>query len=205
MKKFDDLYEAVFTAPSKEEKEKNRFNYIIDKKLLTKYSDILYDYHGFLYIDMFDLYSFFKLPYQIHAVYGDLICVYSKLQSLDGCPQKIYGSFNCSCNQLTSLEHGPKEVKNNYFCQHNQLTSLKGCPNIINGNFDCSYNQLISLRNGPEEIHGDFLCMGNNLESLEYAPKLVKGNFFCQMNKKNFQFTKNDVRKYCKVEKNIFV
>lgn len=69
-------------------------------------------------------------------------------------------------------------ISGNFNIQHNNITSLKGCPQIVNGMFSCSNNQLTTLK---------------------YSPKEVNNQFFCHNNKR--QFTKNDVLKYCKVQK----
>ena len=47
-------------------------------------------------------------------------------------------------------------------------------------------------------INGSFYCYDNKLTSLEGSPEIVKGNFTCSRNKK--KFTKDEVKKHCKVK-----
>jgi hypothetical protein len=62
---------------------------------------------------------------------------------------------------------------------------------------------ITSLQGGPEKVGGGFWCWGNKLTSLQGAPKEVGGDFNCSDNKK--QFTKEDVKKVCKIKGNIIV
>ena len=61
------------------------------------------------------------------------------------------------------------------------LTSLKNCPDFVGESFNCS------------------LC--RKLDSLEGCPKEVGGTFFSNNCKR--EFTEEEVRSYCKVNKNI--
>lgn len=86
--------------------------------------------------------------------------------------------------------------------------SLKKFPSfiqfgIVKGNFHCSYNELISLKGSPREVGGCFYCAHNKLKSLKGAPETVGGVFVCTVNAT--RFTEDDVKKVCKVEKNIYV
>ena len=74
-----------------------------------------------------------------------------------------------------------KTVKEYFSCDNNQLTSLEGCPSTVWGGFYCESNQLTSL---------------------EGCPSTVGGSFYCGNNKK--QFSREEVRKYCKVKGNIY-
>ena len=69
--------------------------------------------------------------------------------------------------------------------------------NKINGDFYCSFNELVTLKNCPIEVNGTFSCSWNQLTSLEGCPKIVDRDFHCHHNKS--KFTRNDVKKYCKV------
>src|SRR5208283_2288803 len=93
-------------------------------------------------------------------------------------------------------------ISGDFYYSHNQLTSLKGCPSSVGGNFSCSNNQLTSLIGCPSSVDGGFYCYNNQLTSLEGCPSSVVGDFCCYDNK--VQFTKEDVRKLCKV-KNIYL
>jgi len=73
----------------------------------------------------------------------------------------------------------------------------------MHGDFDISHSELTTLKGGPTEVTGSFYCQDNNLTSLKYAPKIVKGGFDCRNNA--VQFTKQDVKKHCKVLGEIFV
>jgi hypothetical protein len=93
----------------------------------------------------------------------------------------VNGDVYLSYKNLTAF---PKYIKfksvGGYFsCHHNQLTSLEGCPSSVGGGFSCSSNQLTSLKGCPSSVGGGFNCYNN---------------------KKHF--TKEEVRKYCKVDKN---
>ena len=106
---------------------------------------------------------------------------------------------------LTSLPDwmGEIDIVNGYFdCSNNLLTSLKGCPKEVKGSFDCSSNNLTSLEGSPEIVDGYFDCSENNLTSLKGCPEKVDGSFFCYGNLG--KFTKEDVRKVCKVKGKIY-
>jgi hypothetical protein len=72
---------------------------------------------------------------------------------------------------------------------------------IFQGYFSCSGNYLTSLRGCPLDVNGDFYCDDNRLTSLEGCPLYVNGSFFCAYN--TAQFTKEDVKKLCKVSSTI--
>ena len=92
-------------------------------------------------------------------------------------------------------------VKGNFLCDLNRLTTLKGSPIEVGKVFDCSFNRLVSLEGAPLRVKY-FDCSSNKLTSLEGAPK--KANFFnCKNN--TTKFSKDDVRKVCNVEKDIYI
>ena len=68
---------------------------------------------------------------------------------------------------------------------------------VVKGLFYCVVCGLTSLKGCPRVVEGDFCCSDNELTTLKDAPKKVSGNFNCGLN--NTQFTKEDVRKVCKV------
>lgn len=181
MKKFIDLYEAVFTAQSKQEKINNRLNYIINKNMLIKRDNGLYTYRGGLDFSGLNLKSLLELPYQFDVIHGGFYCNNNQLKTLEGCPQKIYGTFTCAKNNLTSLEGGPKEVKYSYYCFKNKLVTLKGSPKQIKMDFECSYNPLVSFAGCPEIVGHDFTC-------INYT-----------------HFSEEDIKKHCKVMGKIYV
>lgn len=115
----------------------------------------------------------------------------------------VKGNFHCSYNELISLKGSPREVGGCFYCVINKLKSLKGTPKEIRGNFYCSKNNLTTLEGAPEKIGKDFYCCLNKLKSLKGAPETVGGVFVCTVNAT--RFTDNDVKKVCKVEKNIYV
>ena len=91
-----------------------------------------------------------------------------------------------------------------YFsCYNNKLVSLEGCPVSVGGSFDCSDNHLVSLEGCPSSVSGYFSCRNNQLVSLEGCPGSVGGMFDCRNNKK--QFSKEEVKKVCKVKHDIYV
>lgn len=168
VKTFTNLYEAVFTAPPKEEKDKNfkewikiKLIKIIKKDKLIPRLDGMYDYNGELHLSNLDLKSLLYLPYQLHTIHGNFWCSDNELISLEGSPKVIEGVFDVFNNRLTSLEGGPKEVTGDYYCNHNQLISLKGSPERVKI-FDCSYNQLKSLDKCPRYVDGIFTAVHNN-------------------------------------------
>jgi hypothetical protein len=84
--------------------------------------------------------------------------------------------------------------------------NIKEFPSFIQFNkaynsFDIDDCGLISLRGCPKTITGYFSCQGNKLMSLKYSPLFVGDSYYCTMNPGNF--TEEDVRKVCKVHKNI--
>ena len=134
---------------------------------------------------------------QFNIVKGYFDCRQNKLTSLRGCPRVVEEEFYCSYNNLTSLRGAPEKVKGGFYCGSNQLTSLEGAPKEVGGSFYCDNNQLTSLKGAPEKVEGDFDCSHNKLTSLEGAPKEVE-RFDCGYN--SVQFTREDVRKVCRVK-----
>lgn len=139
---------------------------------------------------------------QFGVVRGDFFCSYNKLTSLRGFPKEVRGNFFCNWNELTTLKGAPREVRGKFYCIGNNLTTLEGAPEKVGEIFDCSDNNLVSLKGAPKEVGWDFNCMGNKLKSLKGAPRKA-GNFKCGHN--TTQFTKDDVKKVCKVEDDIYV
>jgi len=90
-----------------------------------------------------------------------------------------------------------------FYCSNNQLVSLEGCPSSVSGYFSCSNNQLVSLEGCPSSVGGGFYCYNNQLVSLEGCPVSVGGWFDCRNNKK--QFSREEVKKVCKVKGNVYV
>ena len=112
----------------------------------------------------------------------DFYCGWTKLISLEGCPDYVKGNFDCNnCKNLLSLKGAPKEVGRSFYCDScNNLTSLEGAPKEVGGNFTCEYcNNLTSLKGSPEYVGKNFHC-GNckKLTSLEGAPKKVGGKIY---------------------------
>jgi hypothetical protein len=73
----------------------------------------------------------------------------------------------------------------------------------VGGYFSCSNNHLVSLEGCPREVGGGFYCGNNQLVSLEGSPREVGGSFSCSNNKK--KFSEEEVRKVCKVKRDIYV
>jgi len=111
-----------------------------------------------------------RMPIKFREVTGNFNCSYNRLNSLEGCPEKVGGNFHCGNNNLTSLKGGPERVGRYFYCSLNNLTSLEGCPERVGGHFYCECNNLTSLKGGPERVGGDFYCSLNNLTSLEDFP-----------------------------------
>ncbi|MDD5649220.1 MAG: hypothetical protein PHF86_02200 [Candidatus Nanoarchaeia archaeon] len=72
--------------------------------------------------------------------------------------------------------------------------------NKVDGHFFCNNNHLISLKGSPIFVGRDFDCSDNNLFSLEYCPLEVRWGLDCSKNPG--KFIKENVLKYCKIEKN---
>ena len=160
---------------------------------------------------------------QFGSVKGNFFCNNNNLTTLKGAPKKVGGGFECKYNKLTTLEGAPRDVGVYFECSFNSLISLEGAPREVNSCFDCSNNNLTSLKGAPERVGMSFSCRNNKLTTLEGAPEKVGEWFHCDNNKltslegapkeanyfnceKNTtKFSKKDVRKVCKVEKNIYV
>src|SRR5271157_4889272 len=112
----------------------------------------------------------------------------------------VKGDVYLSYKNLTKFPDFIKfnHVSGYFSCDNNQLTNLVGCPSSVGDSFYCSYNQLTSLVGCPSSTGGSFACDNNQLTSLVGCPSSVDGDFCCYDNK--VQFTKEDVRKLCKVK-----
>ena len=115
----------------------------------------------------------------------------------------VKGNFFCNNNNLTTLKGAPKEVGGDFECKYNKLTTLKGAPKEVGGDFICSFNNLTTLEGAPRELRNNFFCDYNKLTTLKGAPEVVRGVFVCNNN--STDFSKKDVRKVCKVEKDIYI
>ena len=109
----------------------------------------------------------------------------------------VKGDVDLSNLHLKELPITFGKVGGGFDCSYNKLVSLKGCPSKVGRYFDCSSNKLVSLKGCPKEVRGFVECSWNELESLEGCPSKVDGDFDCSNNKK--EFTKKDVKRYCKV------
>ena len=146
--------------------------------------------------------SLSKIPLCFNKVYGDFVCSFNRITSLEGSPKSV-ANFYCNNNQLTTLKGGPESVSGSFyshvnklvslkgapesvsgsFCSHdNKLVSLKGGPEYVGGNFNCSHNQLTTLEGGPKSVGGDFSIHNNQLTTLEGSPQSVGGDFYCHKN-----------------------
>jgi hypothetical protein len=112
---------------------------------------------------------------EIKEMFGGMLKEQGCFQNEDG-TWSSKGSVNISNRNLKVIPVQFKEVKGGFWCHINQLTSLKGC---------------------PEKVGWTFSCASNRLTSLEGCPKVVSRDFWCWHNKK--EFTKDEVRKLCKV------
>jgi uncharacterized protein YlbG (UPF0298 family) len=117
--------------------------------------------------------------------------------------KKVTGHFYCPNNNLTTLEGAPESVGGYFYCYYNNLTTLEGAPKSVGGSFGCSNNNLTTLEGAPKSVGESFECAYNNLTTLEGAPKSVGGYFDCRNNK--VSFTREDVKRVCKVKGEIIV
>ena len=156
------------------------------------------DEDGFITVDYIDKSNYKKYVGKKVNVTGNVFLNYLNLGKLPIIFGTVGGTFNCSNTHLTSLNSCPRKVGGNFSCFNNELKSLVGCPSEVGGFFNCAENELTSLLGCPSKIDGDFDCSYNKLTSLEGCPRIVNGDFDCKYNKD--EFTKADVKRFCKVE-----
>ena len=171
--------------------------YGLDPAKATLNADGTIDYDGDVMLSSKHL---TRLPFRFRTVTGVFYCFANELTTLDGCPIVVKDDFDCISNKLVNLKGGPKQVYGFFACYNNDLTTLEGAPEKIKGFFDCSHNNLTSLKGGPEQVGGNYDCSCNSLISLEGLPKKLKKQLFCYNNPG--AFTKEDVLKLCKIDKN---
>ena len=120
---------------------------------------------------------------------------------------EVSRDFDCaSCKSLKTLKGAPKIVWWSFDCSGcKSLKTLKGAPEKVGWSFDCSKCDLLtSLEGAPQEAEENFDCSNcKSLKSLEGAPKKVGDRFYCDCC--GVQFTEEDVRKYTRVIRDIFV
>lgn len=230
MKKFNDLYEAVFTAPPTNEKTKNRKEYfnkillkVFIKSKLVKRPDGMYDYNDNINLTKYDLITLTDLPYKLHTMNGDfhcgwnqltdlkgiplffnsLVCSNNKLTSLTGISIKECDIFSCEFNQLTSLEHCPEKIRV-FDCSDNQLINLKHSPKRVKF-FYCYNNQLISLQGITDHIQGNLDCSYNQIETLDWFPKRIDGTLNIRNNPILKKIDKSYLKKICEIKGNILM
>ena len=120
---------------------------------------------------------------------------------------EVSRDFDCaSCKSLKTLKGAPKIVVWSFDCSGcKSLKTLKGAPEKVGWSFDCSKCDLLtSLEGAPKEVEENFDCSNcKSLKTLEGAPKEVGRRFFCDCCGVNFKT--EDVKKYTKVTKNIYV
>ena len=120
--------------------------------------------------------------------------------------RNVADRFSVTDSKLNTLKGCPKEVVNFYCYNCNSLISLEGAPEIVEGEFDCSNcNSLTSLKGAPKKVGRGFYCIGcSNLTSLKGAPKEVEWYFYCVCCEK-LNVTEEDIKKICKVGKEIYI
>ena len=152
------------------------------KKVNNKF---IVDVKGDVWVKNTNITSLTNDFFEFGSVSGDFDCDGCELlTTLKGAPKEVGGGFNCSgCKSLKTLEGAPRKVGRGFNCSGcKRLTSLKGAPETVGWGFYCiSCKRLTSLKGAPKEVFGDFHCHGCGT-----------------------QFTEEDVRKYTKVNKNIY-
>lgn len=134
-----------------------------------------------------------------------LDCTYcSKLESLEGCPQKISkeaefvgcenlktlegmpdfvnGSISISgCKSLIDLTGAPKHIGDNFTLNNTDIVSMKGGPKTVGKNMSCMWcNNLESLEGAPDDVY-NFNCSScNKLKTLKGGPKKVRSSFIAE-------------------------
>ena len=120
---------------------------------------------------------------------------------------EVSRDFDCaSCKSLKTLKGAPKIVWWNFNCSGCRLLkTLEGAPEKVGWSFDCSKCDLLtSLEGAPQEAEENFDCSNcKSLKTLEGAPKKVGERFYCDCC--GVQFTEEDVRKYTRVARDIWV
>lgn len=96
----------------------------------------------------------------------------SKMDDLEGFPQKVGGNFGCSRCSIKSLKGGPVEVGGSYYCSFNYLKNFEYAPERINGDFIARFIRgLESLDGLPKYIEGDLNLYDSNQWNLEINSK----------------------------------
>jgi hypothetical protein len=132
-----------------------------------------------------------KIPVKFIEVTGDFIIarnhlglgtsMESKLEALDGSPEKVGGTFDISNNQILTLEYGPKQV-GALKANNCKLQNLIGMPVVTSGNIMLDKNrELKSLRGSPNEAE-IFSVKNCSLKTLEGAPQVITSSFDCSDN-----------------------
>lgn len=131
-----------------------------------------------------------KIPVKFVEVTGDFIVARnhlgigasteSRLEALDGCPERVGGLFDVSENQIITLDYGPKQV-GALKARNCKLENLNGIPVVTTGNIMLDKNKnLKSLKGSPSEA--DIFSVANcDLKNLEGAPQKTT-SFDCSNN-----------------------
>jgi len=115
--------------------------------------------------------------------------------------------FEKKSDSLVSLGIGKKALiarwldemgVTNYIINDDYTIDVKGNVNLYNKGLD-KFPDYIKFG----KVGGSFSCSYNQLVSLEGCPDSVGGSFDCSDNKK--QFSKEEVKKVCKVKYSIYV
>ena len=117
---------------------------------------------------------------------------------------EIYGSYTIK----TTNKGFVVDVKGDVEVANKNITALTNGLfefGVVDESFKCSScESLRTLEGAPEEVGENFLCNGcKSLKSLEGAPKEVKWDFLC--NDCGIQFAEEDVKKYTKLVKKIYI
>ena len=124
--------------------------------------------------------------------------------------QSLKAEIKAWCEEMgirnyTINDKGEIDVDGNIDLRYSDFKELPYKFGKVGGYFNLSgCKNLISLKNCPNSVvRGYFSCNGcHQLDSLEGCPKEVDTEFFCRGCKR--EFTKEEVRSYCKVGFNIY-
>jgi hypothetical protein len=122
---------------------------------------------------------------------GSLYIGNININSLLGCPSFIRDDLTCYSIPIVSLDYLP-EVGRDITFSYTKLHSLKGIQKIINGSLTLSENRIKSAEYFPKKIKGNLILFGNKLDSLSGITTDIGKKFLCLENK----ISKVEIMKY---------
>jgi hypothetical protein len=122
-------------------------------------------------VSMKGVYNKPSLPVEFGTATFFIIPANVRLQTLQGCPQKIFWDFDIEVRSeprnIPNLIGGPKWVGGLYRAAECGLNTLEGCPEHVGGIFDITENDLTSLHSVPNYCDIFAISVGENLGLLK--------------------------------------